>query len=346
MSRFRARKGFTLIELLVVIAIIAVLIGLLLPAVQKIRAAAARISCANNLHQLVLAASNYESTTGYLPPGMDKQHVGCIVYLLPYLEQDALFRNFSFDPKYLYFYLNPANRPPNTNTDNVPRPAPTSTGLYGCEGTVKSLICPAAPDPASTNTALMMVVYNARNQADVNVNYTPNATSSPYAPAGHVFSSAPGRLIFGRSNYLGVSGEFRHFDPYTPYKGLLSYNSKNALGRVPDGTSNTLLFGECAGGFTQFGGGGIPDGWAVPSWSAGFTYSSFWLCPNGQNQNCDNSSQGMGLSFGTFGSLHPNNIINVAYGDGSVRTMNPSLSFPVFLALSGFNDGIVVTFDN
>jgi len=92
----RRRGGaFTLIELLVVIAIIAILIGLLLPAVQKVREAAARSTCQNNLHQLGVAVANYEGAYGRCPGGwtsnLGQQYGSLHFYLLPYVEQNAIY---------------------------------------------------------------------------------------------------------------------------------------------------------------------------------------------------------------------------------------------------------------
>ena len=323
MRRPRARPGFTLIELLVVIAIIAILIGLLLPAVQKVREAAARIQCVNNLKQIALAAHNYQSDHDHLPPGMDAQNVGCIVYLLPYIEQTARFKNFSFQPNtYPVYYRDPLDRPPTTGTDTVPRPP----ALYGCEGTINSLLCPMNPAPASYVTVLMCVDYG-----------TAGTDYAAGGAGGHVFSSAPGRDVMGRSSYLGMGGYYAP-SQYPQYQGLLTYQSSTSLARVPDGTSTTILFGEFAGGYIGWGGnGGIPSGASGGSWSCGFNYSGFSGPVTGDPTNPNSTA-----AWYAFGSQHAGNVVNFAFADGSVRNLTTSIDFSTWVYLTGYADGVPV----
>jgi prepilin-type processing-associated H-X9-DG protein len=115
---------------------------------------------------------------------------------------------------------------------------------------------------------------------------------------------------------------------------------------VSDGTSNTVGFFEDAGGLVVFSSATDPNnGWGHFSYGHAYTQSGFGTCPNSTNGNCLFTPQGRGLSSDTPDSLHAGNVLNCVFLDGSVRGINPQLTFVAFRDMCGAADGTVVTFE-
>ncbi len=227
----RRRTGFTLIELLVVIAIIAILIGLLLPAVQKVREAAARTTCQNNLKQLGLAYHNFESAYGGLAPyatqpdplnfvatiALVRTSRGWGVPLLSYFEQGALDAQYS---KATYFY------------DATPTAGPNNQQVSNTH--LKVMQCPSAP----TNPRL----YTAKSSSAgfVGLPDTWTASAADYCPSSDI-----GAAFLTTAGFTVPSGQFG--PDTTRFRGALKLNVITPLLSISDGTSNTILLAEAAG---------------------------------------------------------------------------------------------------
>src|SRR5262245_20703254 len=210
-SRSPLRAAFTLIELLVVIAIIAILIGLLLPAVQKVRAAGARVQCANNLKQLGLALHYYHDTEGTFPPG---SCVGGPV--LPHLGG---------------FYSPPFNPPPNPNLGK-PRYAEQ---FWSWTARILPLVEQGNLHRQIDFTEWPWFVGPSGGR--LNGRPLKIVQCPADARAGEVWRDGPNSAAL--TSYLGVSGTNQ-----TTHDGVLHVNARVKLTGVPDGTSNTVAVGE------------------------------------------------------------------------------------------------------
>jgi len=216
-GRLAKRKGFTLIELLVVIAIIAILIGLLLPAVQKVREAAARMKCQNNLKQMGLACHNFHDQNSRLPPGSatDVPPFGVSgggwgsswkVYILPFIEQGNIYNQWQFTGSSGY-----------TNAANM--------ALIGGTNSIPVYRCPSSPAPDRGNRGgsnpaggLMIDTYSGI--------------------AGSVIPGVPGVSVIYNNNCCNGGTSLASDN------GILYAQSKVKLTDITDGTSNTMMVGE------------------------------------------------------------------------------------------------------
>lgn len=299
------RSAFTLIELLVVIAIIAILIGLLLPAVQKIREAANRMKCSNNLKQIGLGLHNYHDTMGEFPPAREEKPANIVhswtPKILPYIEQDNLFKIYRFD----------------VNWD-----APANAGANGAiRQKIPIFLCPSAPQSGRHAT---------RGCSDY------AATTERNWPNPYVTAAEAPFVTAGDPQFIGVLGHTDYgANPVKP-------DVRRTFASITDGTSNTMMVAECAGRNRRyFMGKEVTGDWTAGPWANPNSRLQIGGCdPTNVDAtvgpiavNCINEKE--------IYAFHPGGAM-ILMADGSVRFLKASVSLDLVLQLLTRDRGEVI----
>jgi prepilin-type N-terminal cleavage/methylation domain-containing protein/prepilin-type processing-associated H-X9-DG protein len=298
MGRSTRRGGFTLIELLVVIAIIAILIGLLVPAVQKVREAAARLQCQNNLKQIGLAAHNYAGVYKHFPSAYVADGLypgwGWGAIILPFVEQQPLYNTLGVSNKRFW---------PLTAKD------------------------PFNADPPTPDMQRALPIYRCPSDTGPDLN--------------------PARKNYAMSNYRAVAGPttYPFFQSNFDMGGVMFQNSKVTFGQITDGTSNTLLIGECKYNAVLAADGTVLSGQKAAIWAGmtGLLNGSIYISDVMWWVDQD-TAQVNGTAPQAFCSFHPGGA-NFAFCDGSVRFFFSDTDPNIVHWLAGRNDGKIVPVD-